>query len=454
MDLPYTTSPEPKNVTDALHEDIWDVLSAGGGDIFSSSGPLGGEIFAKPAFPSYASHESRSCPPRIESGISSYSTRSSPTFRDLPAAQRIRARSSSVPDTGRVAKRQNTFSDVKPLKRSCPPRTESVSSQREMGATTATGGGNNDSDSSPQSPLLACPLYKRNPYKHRDCKRYELRRIKDVKQHIQRRHTNSDVYCKRCFLVFSNQAYHDEHIRAAVSCEVRTCSSVDVFNGVSKEQQDMFNHYLSRGKSIKEQWYDMWDILFPGEERPASVYLRCNSSSGGIEDLMPTLRRVWRDKQTEIIAQAHTDIAPDSVWVVHQDALDKIITALFKRVEAEISPISTSTGSQSEASPVIKTEPNLQPQMSPSCCVLLPTAESSPCPSSQIAPEECWSPNQDLGSVFVVYPGGLELEQQQQQDVVELESSVMGSCKVEEALWPSPTWVQGSSPLAGGTEVL
>lgn len=52
--------------------------------------------------------------------------------------------------------------------------------------------------------FLACPFAKKNPVKYRGCYGYVLRRIKDVKQHIQRWH-QLPIYCGRCQEVFKSE---------------------------------------------------------------------------------------------------------------------------------------------------------------------------------------------------------------------------------------------------------
>ncbi|KAG6368793.1 hypothetical protein INS49_003007 [Diaporthe citri] len=148
-----------------------------------------------------------------------------------------------------------------------------------------------------QKRMLACPYRKLDPHRHRDCLKYTLHRIKDVKQHIDRRH----------------------------SCEVghKPC-----LEGVTDEQRRKLNKTSSRNKSLELQWFNMWDILFPGKKRPRSAF-----SGNYIEEVVHLIRDCWDDKSSTLIGSAirkHGDIPID------KDLLDKVMGTLFKQLEEEV----------------------------------------------------------------------------------------------------------------------
>lgn len=150
----------------------------------------------------------------------------------------------------------------------------------------------------PRIQLLACPFYERDRYKYQDCFRYQLRRIKDVKQHINRKHRKPEFYCSRCFLIFPTADSCDVHMRSA-SCEMRADPQYD---GITAQQKTTLTQYVSRSKSIVEQWYDTWDTIFPDQPRPKSVYL-----GNYFEEMMPLLRAIWNSRQSKIISNVvHT----------------------------------------------------------------------------------------------------------------------------------------------------
>lgn len=145
--------------------------------------------------------------------------------------------------------------------------------------------------------MLACPYRKLDPHRHRDCLKYTLHRIKDVKQHIDRRH----------------------------SCEAGHKSCLE---GVTDEQRRMLNKTSSRNKSLELQWFNMWDILFPGQKRPQSAF-----SGNYIEEVVHLIRDCWKNKSSTFIGSAirqHGDITID------KDLLDKLMVTLFNRLEEEV----------------------------------------------------------------------------------------------------------------------
>lgn len=148
-----------------------------------------------------------------------------------------------------------------------------------------------------QKRMLACPYRKLDPHRHRDCLKYTLHRIKDVKQHIDRRH----------------------------SCEVGHNPCLE---GVTDEQRKKLNKTSSRNKSLELQWFNMWDILFPGKKRPRSAF-----SGNYIEEVVHLIRDCWDDKSSTLIGSAirqHGDIKID------KDLLDRLMGTLFTQLEEEV----------------------------------------------------------------------------------------------------------------------
>lgn len=124
--------------------------------------------------------------------------------------------------------------------------------------------------------LFACPFWKKDPIKHRDCFK-GVRRIRDVKQHLRRSH-QQPVFCDRCGMEFRDrQAALSEHLRAAERCEVRDFQHPE---GITSDHQKALNRYSPRGEDKAAQWYIIWDFLFPGgpngkppPPRPSSPYV-------------------------------------------------------------------------------------------------------------------------------------------------------------------------------------
>jgi len=162
-----------------------------------------------------------------------------------------------------------------------------------------------------KEPALACPFYKFDPRSNHDCRGFTLRRVKDIKQHIQRKHT--EFYCDRCLDGFDDA---DEHMAAHQQDPhfayqpPPTGSRPPSRRVTTSEQQENLRSYLGRGKPIEDQWCDVWDILFPGQHRPRTIYL--DSAKNSPEGRMKMLRRVWERHRPEILTLAYP-LSPLSV---------------------------------------------------------------------------------------------------------------------------------------------
>ncbi|KAI7785170.1 hypothetical protein LA080_007837 [Diaporthe eres] len=148
-----------------------------------------------------------------------------------------------------------------------------------------------------QTRMLACPYRKLDPHRHRDCLKYTLHRIKDVKQHIHRRHR----------------------------CEIGQNPCLE---GVTDEQRKKLNKTSSRNKSLELQWFNMWDILFPGKKRPRSAF-----SGNYIEEVVHLIRDCWDDKSSTLIGSA---IREHGNITIDKDLLDKLMGTLFTQLEEEV----------------------------------------------------------------------------------------------------------------------
>ncbi|RYP74250.1 hypothetical protein DL770_007631 [Monosporascus sp. CRB-9-2] len=129
-------------------------------------------------------------------------------------------------------------------------------------------------------------------HKYLNCRVNVLRRIKDVKQHILRKHRKPDFYCPVCFQVFDEAPIRDNHIQE------RSCVSQPelTYDGISAEQRKALSN-ASRGKTIKEQWCDTWHVIFPDIQPPKSPYLGSYK-----EEMVSLFRSFWHKRQSRIIS--------------------------------------------------------------------------------------------------------------------------------------------------------
>lgn len=120
---------------------------------------------------------------------------------------------------------------------------------------------------------FACPFSKKSPSKHRRCYRYDLKRIRDVKQHLRRCHRKG-VYCPVCSHTFDSEDARDAHVRQ------RNCLEKPGFvvEGLGEVQAQSLSGKCSTKVDVEEQWFRVFDICFPGHPRPKSPYVDRNLS--------------------------------------------------------------------------------------------------------------------------------------------------------------------------------
>ncbi|OTA61251.1 hypothetical protein K449DRAFT_395933 [Hypoxylon sp. EC38] len=172
--------------------------------------------------------------------------------------------------------------------------------------------------------LFACPWYKKDPWKYRDCGKYELRRIKDVKQHANRKHMKPDIYCPVCFQLFKKASERDEHIQKK-SCDSKPNPE---FDGLTEQQRKELNQKANRGKNEAEQWYYMWDTIFPNAVRPPSPYLGDDRG-----ELLSVLRNFWEKRGAKIISGIQALLPPKFDPQITQ----QIVNVIFAGLEMELS---------------------------------------------------------------------------------------------------------------------
>jgi hypothetical protein len=175
-----------------------------------------------------------------------------------------------------------------------------TSSERKRKRETSGGkereGGNEDGDDTPDKLwraskkdsghqiTFACPFAKKDPVKYRSCYACILRRIGDVKQHLSRHH-QLPIYCPLCMSCFDTEDQRDEHVRAS-SCPKRDAIK---YEGVTRAQKVQLGQKVSSKLSSVDQWFTIFDILFPGHTpRPKSSYINIELTLDlqGFQDLM------------------------------------------------------------------------------------------------------------------------------------------------------------------------
>jgi len=121
----------------------------------------------------------------------------------------------------------------------------------------------------PRRPHLACPYYKKAPMQYYHCHSKIISTISHVKQHLSRNH-QLPVYCRVCKEIFPNERECDAHAEQQ-TCQPRTDI---VHDGLTKAQKEQLNRRASPTIPEEQQWFEIFDILFPGySPRPGSAYI-------------------------------------------------------------------------------------------------------------------------------------------------------------------------------------
>lgn len=116
---------------------------------------------------------------------------------------------------------------------------------------------------------FACPFHKHNSTAHKGCSRLQMTRVRDVKQHLKRRHSLSREApeCSRDLVEKS-----DLTTQATARGTSRKSSLPEEFRGISKKKEAL-SRRVNRNLDPKDQWFSIWDILFPDSPRPSSPYI-------------------------------------------------------------------------------------------------------------------------------------------------------------------------------------
>ncbi len=123
---------------------------------------------------------------------------------------------------------------------------------------------------------LACHFYKRFPTHFTRCMfRNQLTSTSFAVQHLHRAHMQH-IRCPSCSRIFDEVAELDRHIQQQETCR-DAAPARKIFDndhqGLSQRQLNELRSRLPRGLTETQRWFYIWDILFPGVDRPDSPYI-------------------------------------------------------------------------------------------------------------------------------------------------------------------------------------
>lgn len=188
-----------------------------------------------------------------------------------------------------------------------------VTKQPSRARSNINGGGaptlkskNKPSKKEHTGPYLACPYYKRNPLLHQRCLlRNDLTETSFVVQHVERAHPRLPIHCPCCGEIFATRAENDIHVRG------RTCNPREFRHEGLTEDQLVALRIPRRNLNEVERWYSLWDILFPGEPRPASPYV-----SEPFVEILGVVRRVLTSIESR--SSEFTGTGPIIDYLIHR----------------------------------------------------------------------------------------------------------------------------------------
>ncbi|KAL0778245.1 hypothetical protein CaCOL14_005898 [Colletotrichum acutatum] len=156
--------------------------------------------------------------------------------------------------------------------------------------------------------MFACPFWKNDPDNHRQCYKKVLSQIKYVKSHLYRFHA-APITCPCCGAAFQDEETRDQHARAR-RCEVVSEGYIPSHEGLSQGRMRQVSKRANPSHSPEEQWFTIWDIVFPSKPRPSSPYI-----DGVLSEDLCSLREFYTsigtDMMLDYLASRDPDFAND-----------------------------------------------------------------------------------------------------------------------------------------------
>jgi len=121
--------------------------------------------------------------------------------------------------------------------------------------------------------MLACPYWKKDRRTFFQCAKLQLKEVKNVKQHLNRKHTRK-IRCPKCQDEFETEADCNHHVRF-VSCQVQ--DEVED-SGISRDQVEELSKKGPARQTQWDRWYVVWRVVFPQLAPPSSPYLEVDLS--------------------------------------------------------------------------------------------------------------------------------------------------------------------------------
>ncbi|KAF3765617.1 hypothetical protein M406DRAFT_68040 [Cryphonectria parasitica EP155] len=123
----------------------------------------------------------------------------------------------------------------------------------------------------PGQDRLACHFQKKNPQRYPSCgiRKNGFRTVAEIKQHFWRKHQRNPNYCPRCKTIFDTEQQKDDHISQIPESPCPK-STAELPEGLPHELVEELKCRVDKEHDLSEQWFSVWDKIFPGIPRPQS----------------------------------------------------------------------------------------------------------------------------------------------------------------------------------------
>ncbi|ROW14566.1 hypothetical protein VPNG_03264 [Cytospora leucostoma] len=177
-------------------------------------------------------------------------------------------------------------------------------------------------------PRLACHFQKRFPERHPTCGGFTL--IAYVKGHLRSKHTRSPYYCPRCNSIFKTDDERDEHIELIISSPCKK-QAYDTSTEISASMAKQLHKRVEQSSELREQWFSVWDTIFPGVPRPPThTYDICSDLPVQVLGLYTYLENEGPGTVVSFLQRHGLVIAPKTPQVMPPDLETYIRRVLFQ----------------------------------------------------------------------------------------------------------------------------
>ncbi|CAH0045192.1 unnamed protein product [Clonostachys solani] len=202
------------------------------------------------------------------------------------------------------------------------------------------------SEDSTEELLFACPLYRKYPLQNMDCVNRKLTRIRDVKQHLLRRHLA--FRCPICNIPLPSAARKEEHIMEQ-DCSPAEAAERFGPDGITQEVHDILKKRSHRGKPPTTKWYEVWEIIFGDTNREERPFL-----GPMMEETAKLMRDVWDKESRSIVQDVVLDGSDNQNKAEQQmEAMMAMFEKVQDRFETRIHELTSHESSSEKSSPVM-----------------------------------------------------------------------------------------------------